>query len=167
MEVDWRGFELHPETPRGGMPLAELFGASRVAGMRRYMEGFARGFGLEGMRQPDRLPNTRWALALCELARDRGKLDDFRRLAMEAHWRRGLNLEDGLDLALLASEAGLPTGAADESMADPQYLARIDATRAESHRMGVTGIPTFFIGGERVVGCVPYEDLASAVRRAS
>jgi protein-disulfide isomerase len=30
----------------------------------------------------------------------------------------------------------------------------------------VTGIPTFFIGDEVVVGCQPFETLAAAVERA-
>jgi predicted DsbA family dithiol-disulfide isomerase len=148
------------------MPLADLFGAARVASMHRYMQGFARSFGVEDMRQSDRLPNTRWPLAVAELARDQGKLEAFRKIAMEAHWRRGLDLENGAALEALATEAGLAPGAAERALADPSYLARIDATRAESHRIGVTGIPTFLIGRERVVGCVPYDELAGAVRRA-
>jgi protein-disulfide isomerase len=51
-------------------------------------------------------------------------------------------------------------------MDDPAYQARVDLLRAEAGRMGVTGIPTFFIGDAVVVGCQPFEVLAAAVRRA-
>jgi predicted DsbA family dithiol-disulfide isomerase len=164
--VDWRGFELHPETPRGGMALAELMGAEQIASMQRSMESFARRFGVEGMRGRQRVPNTRWALALAEVARDLGKLDEFRHLAMEAHWRQGLDLEDVRDLNELATRAGLSDGSPEKALSDPQYLARVDAVRAESEHLGVGSIPTFFIGREKVVGCVPYEALSAAADRA-
>lgn len=48
----------------------------------------------------------------------------------------------------------------------PEYQARVDALRAEGHAVGVSGIPTSFIGNHRVVGCQPYEVFAEAARRA-
>lgn len=164
--IDWLGFELHPDTPRGGMPLAEKFGAARLPSMLHSIERFARGFGVEGMKLNDRLPNTRWALALAELARERGRLEEFRSLASEAHWRKGMNLEDDRDLTALAEQAGLPPSAPEEALAEPRFLARVEATAAEFERLGATAIPTFFIGAERVVGCQPYAALAAAVERA-
>ena len=46
------------------------------------------------------------------------------------------------------------------------FHARVDERQADARRHGVTGIPTFFIGGEAVVGCHPYDVLAAAARRA-
>ena len=34
LELTWKGFELHPGTPRGGTRVAELFGAARYEAMR-------------------------------------------------------------------------------------------------------------------------------------
>lgn len=164
--VDWRGFELHPDTPPSGVALAERFGASRLPSRRRSIESFALRFGVEGMKEGDWLPNTRWALALAELAREQGRLEEFRHLASEAHWRRGLNLGDARDLASIASEAGLPAGAPEQALAEPRFLTRVEATAAEFERLGATAIPTFFVGDERVVGCQPYATLAAAVDRA-
>ena len=45
-------------------------------------------------------------------------------------------------------------------------LARVDQRQAEARASGVTGIPTFIIAGEEIVGCQPYEILADAARRA-
>ncbi len=164
--VDWRGFELHPETPRGGMPIAALFGASRTAGMREHMRRFAAGFGIEDMGAPERIPNTRRALAMAEYAREQGRVDAFRDAAMDAHWRRGENLESEEDLRAVASRAGLDPEAAVAAADDAAHQARVDAIRAEASDKGVTGIPTFFVGDEVIVGCQPYEVLAAAVRRA-
>ena len=134
--------------------------------MANYMTTFAARFGIEDFRQPERMPNTRRALALAEVARDEGKLDAYRSRAMEAHWKDGMNLEDDDDLRAIAHEVGLTTDAVERSHSDRQYLGRVDATREESERIGVQGIPTFVIGRSGLSGCQPYEILAEFVTSA-
>lgn len=164
--MDWRGFELHPETPEGGVGIGRLFGAGQVEPMRQHMKRFAAQFGIHDMRHPDRLPNTRRILAAAELARDEGRLDDFRAAAMNAYWRGGADLEDTAVVREIARQVGLDADSAVAAMDDPRYLDRVDAVRRESINAGVTGIPTFFIGEQTIVGCQPYPVLASAVERA-
>ncbi|UCG84689.1 MAG: DsbA family protein [Dehalococcoidia bacterium] len=166
VEVDWRGFELHPETPEGGVSLTRLYPTVRMKDIREYMENFASSFGIYDMQTHERLPNTRRALAMAEFARDKGKLSTFRELAMQAYWKDGKDLENDQDLAELATRAGLDPTAAIEATNSPKYLQRVDALREESYAMGITGIPTIVIGNERVVGCQPYEVLASTARKA-
>ena len=166
IEVDWRGFELHPETPEGGLPLARLFGAERVEPMRAYMRRFAAQFGITDMRHPAHLPNTRRVLAAAEHARDQGRLDPFREAAMDAYWRDGRDLEDEAVVREVAAGVALDPAATATAMDDPAFLARVDAIRRESINAGVTGIPTFFMGDQVVVGCQPYDILAAAVERA-
>ncbi|HET6148546.1 MAG TPA: DsbA family protein [Polyangia bacterium] len=168
--VEWCGFELHPRTPRGGMPLTALFPAARIAALKENLYQFAARFGVGAIRHPDHIPNTRRVLAIAELARDRGRLDAFREAGMVAYWRAGRDLEDDDDLRAIATGVGLP---ADEALAaadDPALLARVDQRQAEARRLGVTGIPTFIFGsdgrGEAVVGCHPYEVVAAAAQRA-
>jgi predicted DsbA family dithiol-disulfide isomerase len=146
--------------------MSALVPPSQAAGMREYMRQFAARFGIADMESPDHLPNTRRALAIAEYARDQGRVEAFRHVAMDAHWRRGENLEDPDDLGEVAKRAGLDPDAAVRAMDDPAYQVRVDGLRAEAGRMGVTGIPTFFIGDAVVVGCQPFEVLAAAVRRA-
>lgn len=166
IELDWRGFELHPETPPGGQRLAERYGERRFAEMADHLRRFAAYFGIEGMRIPERTPNTREALAIAEWARDQGRLHPFRRAAMDAHWREGLDLEDDAVLGDLARRAGLDPERAVAAASDPAYVARVDAMGAEAAGAGVTGIPTFFIGDRKVVGCQPYEVVAAEARAA-
>ncbi len=165
LELEWRGFELHPETPVGGARLEDLFGP-RIQAMSQRMKAFAQSFGIHDMGSPERIPNTRAALALAELARDEGRLEPFRKAAMSAHWREGQDLESPQVLAALAQRAGLSEGAASRAASKPGYLERVDKARDEANQMGVTGIPTFIIGSYRVEGCQPYEVLAEIARRA-
>jgi predicted DsbA family dithiol-disulfide isomerase len=152
------------------MELSRLFGA-RAQAMAARSEKFAASFGVAGMKHPMRTSNTRRALAMAELARERGVLDAFRVSAMDAHWREGRNLEDDADLAEVARRAGLPPAEALEASRGAQHLARIDAVRREASELGITGIPTFVFGSLdeqplAVVGCQPYEVLARAAQQA-
>jgi predicted DsbA family dithiol-disulfide isomerase len=134
--------------------------------MREHLVRFAEAFGIQGMRVPERIPNTRRALALAEWARAQGRLDAMRTALMRAHWEREDDLEDEGVLAACAAEAGLDAGAARAALADPEWPARVDAASAEAAREGVTGIPTFIVGERRVVGCQPYAELAAAAEDA-
>jgi predicted DsbA family dithiol-disulfide isomerase len=162
IELDWRGFELHPDTPPGGRRLADLFGEERSRAMRDYLTRFAAEFGVTGMTFRDVMPSTRRALAVAEFAREQGRLHPFRAAAMEAAWRHGQDVEDPEVLAHCARAAGLDPVAAVEAFDEPRYLARVMTSGAEARRNGITGIPTVLVGTRRVVGCQPYEALAAA-----
>jgi predicted DsbA family dithiol-disulfide isomerase len=167
------GYELHPETPPGGVAKAEVF--RDVEGMHAYVKSFAAGFGIFDIAPPPRIANTRRALAVAEHARDAGALERFNAAAYDAYWREARGIESDEDLAALARRAGLDPAAAVAAAQEPALLARVDAARREAKRAGVTGIPTLDVepdaagGGRvssRVVGCQRYEVLVDAVRKA-
>jgi predicted DsbA family dithiol-disulfide isomerase len=164
--LDWRGFELHPGTPKGGLPLTALFPGAHLPSLHDRTRRFGAQFGVTGFDPPDRLENSRRALAVAELARDRNVLEPFRKAAFDGHWRRGKNLELDHTLRELASSAGLDPVEALSAADDPGYLDRVDEKQADARAQGVTGIPTFFFETVRVVGCQPLEALARAAERA-
>lgn len=166
IEIDWRGFELHPETPPGGMDVAVLLGASRAAAMQDHLHDFAKKFGITDMQTPVHLPNTRRALALAEHARAQGCLEPYRMAAMNAHWRQQLDLEDDSVLAELAREVGLDPVTAMAAVDSAEMQQRVDAMHDEASAAGVVSIPTFFIGEQRIIGCQPVELLERALLAA-
>lgn len=165
LDLEWVGYQLHPETPAGGIPLASYL--PNAEAMLGYVRSFAAGFGISDLAPPTHMPNTRRALALAELSRDEGRLEDLRAHGFDAYWRRGLGIESDDDLRRMGREIGLGPDAAVAAASDPALLARVDAARRRALEAGVTGIPTFdFDGAARVVGCQQYEVLADAARRA-
>lgn len=166
LELDWYGFELHPQTPPGGMPLSHLFPGAPLPALHERTQRFAASFGVENLKPPSWLSNSRMALAIAEHARDAGLLLPFKKAALDAHWRREKNLENADDLRAIAAEAGLEPERALAAASDPALLARVDERQAVAKQNGVRGIPTFVFGREAVVGCQPYEALLSAAQRA-
>ncbi len=182
IELDWRGFQLHPATPRGGIALGQLLRGADVTVMQAQMKAFAATFGVR-MGQPAHVANTRRALAAAEHARDAGQLHPFRHAVMDAYWNCGQDIELDNTLAGAATSAGLDPAALVAAADDPAMQARVDEMGAEAAKWGVTGVPTYFLLPDgwgldqpppapdaphpvRVVGCQPWESVVVAARRA-
>lgn len=165
VDVDWIGFELHPEIPRGGVPVDVLFPEELQQAMLGPLQAAADRSGLP-LRPPTRVPNTRVALGLAEFARDHGRLDAWRLRAMDAFWADGLDLEDRGVLGDLAEACGLDADAALSFAFSAAGEARVEARRGEASARGVTAIPTVLLGRLPILGCQPYEVFARAAERA-
>jgi predicted DsbA family dithiol-disulfide isomerase len=160
--VTWLPFDLHPEYPPEGIPRAEL--------RRRYGEGVdehqRRLFERAG--QPftpaERISNSRDALRVTELARDRGLHAPVHDRLMDAFWAEGRDLGDYDVLRELAVEAGLDAAEVDEVLGSDVYLDRVLASTAEAQSIGINGIPAFVLGGRLLLlGAQPREVFEQAL----
>jgi len=171
--VDWRGFELHPEIPVGGVRAADRYPEHVRMAFYARLRSAADALGVPLQDPADHIPNTRAALAVSEWARAQSTdaLHGFRERAMEAWWARGENIEAPAVLARLADEAGLDADGAVAASTDEQWLAKVWAMREEAGDRWVTSIPTVFLGPQPVIGCQSYDvfetfaERAGAVRR--
>lgn len=154
--VDWRGFELHPETPKGGRSVESLFGTARRAEFKTYMSDFAARFQVS-IGSPEHIPNTKKALAMTEYARDHDLLTAFREATMAAHWVEGKNIESDDVLHTLAASVGLNAHEALKASDSSFYLKRVDDLQSEAKENRITGIPTIVFGEQRIVGCQTYD----------
>ncbi len=141
--MTWLPFDLHPEYPPEGIPKAEL--------RRRYGEGvddfLARRFAEAGLAftPAERVPNTRAALRLTELARDRDRHQPFHDRLMEAYWAEARDLGDADVLRTLATDVGLDALEVENVLGGDAYLDRVTASTGQAAALGVTGIPAFVL----------------------
>ena len=80
--------------------------------------------------------------------------------------QRGEHVGDHDLLATLAGECGYPADAVAAYLASGQDVAEVRAIEAKIRAMGIAMVPTFIVGGQRIV--VGAEDplvLASAIRQ--
>ena len=151
-------FDLHPEYPPEGIPRAELHARYGYGNRDPMRERFSRA-GLPYNVPPELVPNTRLALRLSELARDRGLHERFHDRLMEAYWEQATNLAEVDELRRLAAEVGLAADDVDRTIEDPTaYLARVlDSTR-RAQSIGINGIPAFLLDSRLLVlGAQPRE----------
>jgi predicted DsbA family dithiol-disulfide isomerase len=163
-EVAWLPFDLHPEYPEEGIPLAELH--------RRYGLGIGDAdplrdrFESAGLKynRPGVVPNTRLALRLSELARERGLHERFHNRLMDAYWAEATNIGDPDELRRLASEIGLEADDVERVIAHrTAYLDVVEASTAQAVSIGITGIPAFLLDRRLLLlGAQPFEVFRSA-----
>ncbi len=112
------------------------------------------------------VPNSRKALRLAELARERGRFDALHQRLFNAYWARGLDL--GADSVLLAegAAAGLSHAEMTDVLAGDRYLDVIEARTHEAMGVGASGVPAWVVDSKLLIpGAVPHDVFARAMRQ--
>jgi predicted DsbA family dithiol-disulfide isomerase len=158
-DVTWLPYDLHPEYPPEGIPLEQLH--------RRYGIGVGEDdplrdrFAAAGLayNRPDIVPNTRLALRVTELARERGLHEPFHDRLMDAYWSEATDLGDPEALRRLATEAGIDGAEVDGVIADPSaYSEAVEGSTAQARSVGINAIPAFVLDRRLIVlGAQPVE----------
>ena len=122
--------------------------------------------GLPYTQEIDHVPNSRRALQLGELARDRGRHGELHPRLMDAYWHRGVDIGDPEALRAEAVVAGLDGAEVDEILAGDAYLERIAADTRALHEAGGGGVPAWIIDDRVLVpGAQPHEVFERVVER--
>lgn len=157
-DVTWLPFDLHPEYPQEGIPLAELHRRYGIGvGQRDPLRDRFAAAALEYNR-PEIVPNTRLALRMSELAREQGLHERFHDRLMDAYWAEATNIGDPGELRPLAAEVGL-SDEVERVIADSSaYLDLVEGSTRQAHSLGVDGIPAFLLDRRLLVlGAQPIE----------
>jgi predicted DsbA family dithiol-disulfide isomerase len=120
-------------------------------------------FGLP-YNPPEVIPNTRLALQLSELARDRDLHEPFHHRLMDAYWTEGTNLGDPDALRRIAGEIGLPEKDVEKTIADEDaYLPRVLESTRYAQSLGINGVPAFLLNQRLLIsGAQPIEVFGQA-----
>jgi predicted DsbA family dithiol-disulfide isomerase len=153
IELDWRGYQIHPEWPAEGIPVSEY--RAMDAETRRQVwdriQSLANDAGFS-MKPPELLMNSRRALESAEFAKQAGAGEAFQERVYRAYFQEGLNIGNVAVLADLAHDVGLSRGELDQALAANRYSMKIKNAALASHQRGVSGVPTFFVGNFPMVG---------------
>ena len=166
VDVEWRPFELHPETPRDGARLAGRLGSSRrAAAYEQNIVGLAQDSAIT-IRMPEIIANSHLALEAAEFAREHGGFDAYHRALFAAYFEHGSNLGDPEVLCDIARSTGVDDQGLRQALADGQYADRIDRITAAAREDEVLSTPTFiFSGGFRLTGAQDYNVFESITSR--
>ena len=155
-EISWRPFQLNPDMPPEGMDrrayLEGKFGRERATAFYAQIEAAARDAGLEvDFAAIARTPNTVDAHRLIRWSRTTGHQGALVDRLFAAYFREGQDISDHAVLVAAARAVGM----------DGEVVARLlagDADREdvlredrEARQMGVSGVPTFIVGGRYAV----------------
>jgi predicted DsbA family dithiol-disulfide isomerase len=120
--------------------------------------------GLVYNPHPEVVPNTKLALRVTELARDRDLHKPMHDRLMDAYWAEARNIGDPDELRALAAEVGLDD--VEAALTGDAYEDRIRASTEQALELGITGIPGFLLDGRLLVlGAQPREAFEGAFER--
>jgi predicted DsbA family dithiol-disulfide isomerase len=157
LEVEWRPFEIHPETPKKGTDLNNLpYPKEYLEMMKANIKKLADDIGIS-LKLSEKLPNSRLALYLSEFARKNGKFDDFHKLVFDSYWKDGKDIGDQALLMGLAETVGLNRNEILEYITSEEPKSELTKSLKELRKYGINGVPTFIIGDKIVVGAQPYD----------
>jgi predicted DsbA family dithiol-disulfide isomerase len=163
-DLVWLPFDLHPEYPPEGIPLAELHRRYGIADRER--DPLRDRFEDAGLvyDRPDVVPNTRLALRLAELARDEGLHEPFHRRLMDAYWSEATDIGDTAVLRRLAADVGIDAAAVDRVLEEPApYADRVEASTRQALSIGINAVPAFLLDRRLIVlGAHPLETFRHA-----
>jgi len=161
----WKGFEIHPETPREGIPLSS-FMPGVVSGLEARVRDLADEIGLD-MRMPEKLSNSRLALLGAEFAREAGRLEAYHDAVFRAYFQQCKDIGDIETLVDIAAEAGLEHNSFRSSLQSEERFPALRDSVREAHSLGLSGVPSFVFGeGNIVVGAQPYDMLKAAAEKS-
>ena len=157
-------FPLHPDTPEEGLTLEELFAGGKLdvaAAKKRLAELMTQ----EGLPHGDRTMsyNSRLAQELASWAESRldpGKIHDA---LFQAYFVQGINLARIEELVRIARQVGLAEDEAREVLDTRRFREVVDADWQRCRELGITGVPAFGVGDQRITGAQPYEILEDLV----
>ena len=157
-------FPLHPETPPEGRTLEDLFGGRvDVGAANRRMAELMEAEGLPYTKRTHTY-NSRRAQELAKWAESQPGGAGIHYALYRAYFVDGANLADIDTLVGAAERIGLPGDGAREAVESGAFAASVDRDWARSRALGITGVPTFVVGKQGVVGAQPYDVLDRLVR---
>ena len=170
IDVAYRHFPLHPDTPAEGLTLEELFAGRNLdipasqAQMSQRMAAEGLAYGTRTMTYNSRLAQefATWA----DRQADGEKVHDA---LFRAYFVDNVNLAKIDNLVQIAERIGLPATEAASVLEERQFRAAVDSDWQRSRALGITGVPAFVVGDRGLVGAQPYgqlEDLVSAAGAA-
>jgi protein-disulfide isomerase len=102
--------------------------------------------------------------ALC--ASDQGRFWEYHDSLMESLYAGTPTAYSVDSLKQVAASLGLDTAAFAACLDGNKYSQRVQNEAAEAKKLGVTGTPTFFVNGTKIVGAKPFETFKAAIDRA-
>ena len=168
-QLEWRGFQIHPDWPAEGIPAEKVREAGDAAARQatwNRITAMAVAVGFE-IKPPSVMTNSRAALAATEFARESGRDEALEERIYRAYFNDGENIGDAGVVARLAGEMGLDAGEVADAIRSPKYEMRLKNNSLAAHQRGVSGVPTFFIGEYPLVGAQSVDAMRAILKRAT
>jgi len=150
--LQWRGFELNPETPLTGSFLQTATNSDLRPGMWASVQGFAKKSGLI-LAEPSRVPNTRVAHLWVRTVQNPDVKNSLIERIYQAYLSDKKEIGEAEVLLEIAREFGLPEEPL-QQLAAKQDASPLEACRQEAVAYRFPGMPGFVYQGKTYFGAL-------------
>jgi len=114
----------------------------------------------------DKVPNSRRALMVAELARERGEFGALHPRLFDAYWARGRDIGDERVLVEEGAAVGLEEGDVLDALRDGRYKERIEQFTEAALQLGAGGVPAWLVDERLLVpGAQPHDVFKRVLER--
>jgi len=160
-DIEWRGFEIHPEVPKEGIPLNIIFQSPYLNKGIEYMENLGKDVGL--IIRCTMLCNSNLSLKANEFAKRHGMFKEFHLAIFKAYFEENKNIGKINVILNIAESVGLNIQDLDEYLQSDEAENILKENSKFAFKHGINGVPTFIIGNSIIVGAQPYDFLKKAI----
>ena len=173
VEIIWKSFELDPNAPVNSEldiydTLAKKYGRDRqwAQQMNANMVQMASEAGLDYNMDDVKPTNSFNAHQLIHLAKEHDKQDEMKEALLSAYFVEGKHIGKKDVLLEIASDVGIDKSEAQKVLDNNSYSNEVVGDVEEAHRLGVQGVPFFYINGKYgLSGAQPVEVFVEALKK--
>lgn len=160
MEFEWLPFELRPYPNPTLRPEGEYLQRA----WRDSVYPLAEKLGVDiRLPQVSPQPYTHLAHEGMLFAKEHGKANEYNHAVMKAFFQKSEDIGNPDVLARIAGEVGLNEEEFCRALENPRYRQTHHQLLREAYELGITAVPTFFIGRRRLQGLYPKEVLGEII----
>ncbi|WP_028550577.1 DsbA family oxidoreductase [Paenibacillus sp. UNC451MF] len=164
VEIEWMPFELRPNP---APPIDPWQDPSKLKGWESYITPTAQKWGID-MKLPRVSPHPYTGLAFegFHYASEQGKGNEYINKVFRAFFQDEQDIGSTEVLTKLAAEIGLDEAEFREALATRRYKQAQELALQHAYdEAGITAVPTFIIGDERLQGAVGKEVIEQVIER--
>ena len=162
LDIEWKGFEIHPEFPPEGRKRAKSIKSLRVSSG---VKEIARQDGFQ-IKLPGFAANSRLSLEGSEFAKTRQRFNEFHEGVYETYFEKGLNIGNKEIVLEIGSQAGLDKVELQDALDRRIMYEKIEDNREDARNNHILGVPTYIFGKFPVHGYQPTETFRKIIQRA-
>lgn len=137
-------FEIHPETPKEGKLISEVFPAANIEKMFASLRNTGKLYDIDFVGN-NLLSNSYLALAAGEFAKEKEKFEEFHEKIFHAYFNEGKDIGDIKVLSNIAEGLGLNREEMVEKIEAGTYDNVLSDAQAIGHQHNIRSTPTFII----------------------
>jgi predicted DsbA family dithiol-disulfide isomerase len=162
LNLDWKGIEIHPEYPTGGMKSSGSLKSLKAA---EIIKQTARESGTRVIF-PGFRTNSRLSLEASEFAKSRNLFESMHKALYDAYFLDKKNIGDVNIILELGETAGIDRNQLEECLLGRSMSGQIEENKELAAKYGVLGVPTLILGTFPIHGNQSLDTLRHIIRRA-